>query len=79
MRPRPPSPTALDSAPAPARWLRAIACAACCAWLAACTPQPPFAQLSGLLLDSQLSEISGIAASHRHEDVLYVANDGGNA
>lgn len=80
MRPRPPSPTArLRSASAPARWLRAIACAGCCAWLAACSPQPPFAQLSGLLLDAQLSEISGIAASHRHEDVLYVANDGGNA
>lgn len=77
MRPRLPSPTALRSAPA--RWLRAIACGCCCAWLAACSPQPPFAQLSGLLLDAQLSEISGIAASHRHEDVLYVANDGGNA
>jgi hypothetical protein len=77
MRPRPPSPTPLRSAPA---WrLRAIACALAGAWLAACSPQPPFAQLSGLLLDAKLSEVSGIAASHRHEDVLYVANDGGNA
>ena len=77
MRPRPPSPTALRSAPA--RWLRAIAGGCCCAWLAACSPAPPFAQLSGLLLDAKLSEISGIAASHRHDDVLYVINDGGNA
>ncbi|MCL1634113.1 hypothetical protein M2650_05635 [Luteimonas sp. SX5] len=46
---------------------------------AGCTrPQPPFAQLAGLLLDSQLDEISGLAASHRHSDVLWLLDDGGN-
>ncbi len=78
MRPSPSPPPTLRAALA--RRLRAAACALSCAWLAAaCAPQPPFAQLSGLLLDAKLAEISGIAASHRHEDVLYVANDGGNA
>lgn len=49
------------------------------ALLAACTSQaPPFAQLSGMLLDAQLDEISGLAASHAHEDVLWMHNDGGN-
>ena len=42
-------------------------------------PEPPFAQLSGLILDSQLHEISGLAASRTHPDVLWVHNDGGNA
>lgn len=47
--------------------------------LAGCArPQPPFAQLSGLLLDSQLDEVSGLAASHRHSDVLWLLDDGGN-
>ncbi len=49
------------------------------ALLAACTSQaPPFAQLSGMLLDAQLDEVSGLAASHAHEDVLWMHNDGGN-
>ena len=47
--------------------------------LAGCArSQPPFAQLSGLLLDSQLDEVSGLAASHRHGDVLWLLDDGGN-
>lgn len=47
--------------------------------LAACArPEQPFAQLSGLLLDSQLDEVSGLAASHRHGDVLWLLDDGGN-
>ncbi|TWH99052.1 hypothetical protein IP90_03231 [Luteimonas cucumeris] len=47
--------------------------------LGACArSQPPFAQLAGLLLDSQLDEISGLAASHRHDEVLWLLDDGGN-
>lgn len=36
------------------------------------------ASISGVLLDRQLGEISGIAASHRHRDVLWAIDDGGN-
>lgn len=47
--------------------------------LLACTTQPPpFAQLSGMLLESRLDEISGLAASRVHEDVLWMLDDGGN-
>jgi len=46
--------------------------------LAACTAQAPFAQLSGMLLDAQLDEISGLAASRTHEGVLWMHDDGGN-
>src|SRR4051812_26592257 len=50
------------------------------ALLGGCTaPEPPFAQLSGLVLEPQLREISGLAASRTHPDVLWVHNDGGNA
>ena len=38
----------------------------------------PGTQLSGLLLDPQLSETSGLAASRRHRDVLWLHDDGGN-
>lgn len=38
----------------------------------------PFARLSGLLVDAQLNEVSGLAASHRHDDVLWLIDDGGN-
>ena len=49
------------------------------ALLAGCSASPPpFAQLSGMLLDARLDEISGLAASHVHEDVLWMHNDGGN-
>ena len=34
--------------------------------------------LSGVMLDSQLAEISGLAASRRHRDVLWLHDDGGN-
>ena len=34
--------------------------------------------LSGVLLDSQLAEISGLAASRRHRNVLWLHDDGGN-
>jgi hypothetical protein len=36
------------------------------------------ARLSGLLIDPQLDEISGLAASRRYRDVLWVHDDGGN-
>ena len=35
-------------------------------------------RVSGLLLDTQLSEISGLAASRRHRNVLWLHDDGGN-
>ena len=38
----------------------------------------PGSQLSGVLLDPQLSEASGLAASRRHRDVLWLHDDGGN-
>lgn len=43
----------------------------------ALSPQP-FAQLSGLIMDGRLGEVSGLAASARHDDVLWAINDGGN-
>lgn len=47
--------------------------------LAACAPgREPFARLAGLVFDGRLPEISGLAASRRHEDVLWAINDGGN-
>lgn len=46
--------------------------------LAGCGAAPPFAQLSGLMLDAQLHEVSGLAASRLHPDTLWMLNDGGN-
>jgi hypothetical protein len=60
--------------------LVAIACVS----LAGCSRNPDKASvssggsLSGVLLDSQLAEISGLAASRRHRDVLWLHDDGGN-
>ena len=49
------------------------------AGLAACGAQKePFARLAGLVLDERLREISGMAASRSHADVLWMLNDGGN-
>jgi hypothetical protein len=42
-------------------------------------PPPPFAQLSGLILDTRLADLSGLAASHVHPDTLWGVDDGGNA
>jgi hypothetical protein len=39
----------------------------------------PFARMSGLMTDDALGEVSGMAASRRHADVLWMENDGGNA
>jgi len=38
---------------------------------------PPATQVAGLLLDERLGEVSGLAASRRHQDLLWVHNDGG--
>lgn len=38
----------------------------------------PTATLAGVMLDPQLNEISGLAASPQHEDVLWLIDDGGN-
>jgi hypothetical protein len=46
---------------------------------AGCGTPPPFAQLSGLMLDAQLDEVSGLAASHRHPYTLCMLNAGANA
>lgn len=43
-----------------------------------CSDPPPFAQLSGLLLDAHLQEVSGLAVSRHHPDTLWMLNDGGN-
>lgn len=42
------------------------------------TDAGPSSRLSGMLLDPQLNEISGLAASSRHRDVLWLHNDGGD-
>lgn len=60
-----------------------------CVCLAACSrdpgtrdagdaPQPRGESLAGVLLDAQLAEVSGLAASRRHRDVLWLLDDGGN-
>jgi hypothetical protein len=57
------------------RWL---ACTLA-ALLAGCGDErEPFARLSGLMVDEALGEVSGMAASRRFADVLWVENDGGN-
>lgn len=59
--------------------LRILLLAALLLGVAACSaPSLPFARLAGLVTSRQLGEISGLAASHAHEDVLWAANDGGN-
>ena len=79
MRPRPPQTTLPRTGNPHAPILRVATAALLCALAAACAAPPPFAQLSGLILDAKLAEVSGLAASHRHEDVLWVTNDGGNS
>ncbi len=60
-------------------WRRLVTALAALLALAGCSPPPPpFAQLSGLVLDPQLDEISGLAASRQHADTLWMLNDGGN-
>lgn len=66
--------SAPPTGPSP-RPLQACALAAMLAGCALSTP--PAAQVAGLLLDERLGEVSGLAASRRHEDLLWVHNDGG--
>jgi len=50
-----------------------------CLLLAACgADDAPSSRLSGLLLDGDLAETSGLAASRAHADVLWLVEDGGN-
>lgn len=59
--------------------LRLLLPAALLLCMVACSPpQLPFARLAGLVSNRQLDEISGLAASHAHEDVLWAHNDSGN-
>ena len=50
--------------------------------LAACTADAPessgSARVSGLMLDTELREISGLTVSRRHRDILWMHDDGGN-
>ena len=60
-------------------WLADVVAIAMLAMLSGCArSDEPFARLSGLLVDAQLAEVSGMAASHRHDDVLWLIDDGGN-
>lgn len=81
-------PPAASVARAPRRW-RWLAAGALVAgalaagwalWRAhrAQAPAPGTHELAGMLLDPQLSEISGLAASRRHPGVLWMHDDGGN-
>jgi len=48
--------------------------------VSACSaPPPPFAQLSGIIFDTRLADLSGLAASRVHADTLWALDDGGNA
>ncbi|MCA1713812.1 MAG: hypothetical protein LC715_01330 [Gammaproteobacteria bacterium] len=57
------------------RWLCLLACLGMVGCAAA---EPPPARLAGLLLDAELDEISGLAASRRHDNLLWLIEDGGN-
>jgi len=59
--------------------LRLSALAALCLCAAACAPPSlPFARLAGLITAGDLDEVSGLAASHAHDDVLWAIEDSGN-
>lgn len=82
------APRVSSIAPAPRRWRWLAAGALVAAALAGglalwrahrAQPQAPgTSELVGMLLDPQLSEISGLAASRRHPGVLWMHDDGGN-
>ena len=58
---------------------RPIAALALCVALAACGgDDAPTSRLSGLLLDGELAETSGLAASRAHPGTLWLVEDGGN-
>ncbi len=59
--------------------LRLSALAALALWVAACAPPSiPFSRLAGLITSGELEEVSGLAASRAHEDVLWAIEDSGN-
>jgi hypothetical protein len=60
----------------PSRWRPLLA--ALLAMAGCSAPNPPFAQLSGVILDTRLSDLSGLAASRVHPDAVWVLDDGGN-
>jgi len=61
----------------PALRLSLLAAFASC--VLACAPASlPFARLAGLITSTDLDEVSGFAASHAHENVLWAINDSGN-
>ena len=58
---------------------RLVLLAVLSACLAGCdAPRMPFARIAGLVTSEELVEISGLAASRVHADVLWAINDGGN-
>lgn len=61
----------------PRQRLSALAALLLCA--SACAPPPlPFARLAGLITSGELDEVSGMAASRAHDDVLWAIEDSGN-
>lgn len=62
----------------PMRRLCAAALALCLGMTACSSPTLPFARLAGLVTNGELDEISGLAASPSHDDVLWALNDSGN-
>ncbi|MUV14141.1 hypothetical protein [Noviluteimonas gilva] len=60
------------------RLSRALTALACCALLAACGGDQPQPRLAGVILDGTIDETSGLAASTRHRDTLWLLQDGGN-
>ena len=50
-----------------------LLCATACA-----PPSLPFSRLAGLITNGELDEVSGIAASRVHDDVLWAVEDSGN-
>ena len=63
----------------PVHALRALFVATLLAAPGCSAPPPPFAQLSGVILDTRLADLSGLAASRGHADTLWALDDGGNA
>ena len=61
----------------PALRLSILAALAACVLACALAPLP-FARLAGLITSKDMDEVSGFAASHAHEDVLWAINDSGN-
>ena len=60
--------------------LRLFALAALLPCVTACAPPPlPFARLAGLITSGDLDEVSGLAASGAHPDVLWAIEDGENS